>query len=89
MAESRVDQSSNTGRGAGAPHSHSIVASFRAAFSEVDPVVAQIILWRYGWRSASDEAIAERVGWPVERVVAASDEALRAVWARVAIAESA
>ncbi len=89
MAEHRVDQPNNTGAGAGAPRSRSIVASFREALDELDPVVAQIILWRYGWRSASDQAIAERVGWPVEHVVAASDEAFRAVWAHVAAREGA
>ena len=71
--------------GGGAPlHSQSIVASFREAIADLDPVVAQITLWRYGWRSPTDEAIAARVGWPVERVVAASEDALRQVWARVA-----
>lgn len=84
MAEHRAHQLKAAGGGVAPRPAHSIVASFREAIAELDPVVAEIVLWRYGWRSLSDEAIAARVGWPVERVVAASEDALREVWARVA-----
>lgn len=66
-----------------------LVPEFMHELDELDPLISRIILWRYGRRGVSDQAIAQHIGWPVERVVAVSDQALHDVWARVAVEEAA
>lgn len=89
MAERKERHEGSSGDGAHQRQPRPVVARFMEAINDLDPLVSHVLLWRYGLRSLTDEAIAAQVGWPVERVVAVSEAALRQVWACVARPEEA